>query len=80
MMKRRFGADRTWVAGQDVEHDLHGRGWVWGAGHGVVTVRFETRLTGVGPVRSLPADDPGLRPAALLPMAWQVAEDAGGLE
>ena len=80
MMKRRFGADRTWVAGQDVEHDLHGRGWVWGAGHGVVTVRFETRLTGVGPVRSLPADDPGLRPAALLPMAWQVAEDAGSLE
>lgn len=79
-MKRRFGADRTWVAGQDVEHDLHGRGWVWGAGHGVVTVRFETRLSGVGPVRSLPADDPGLRPAALLPMAWQVAEDAGSLE
>ncbi len=79
-MKRRFGADRTWVAGQDVEHDLHGRGWVWGAGHGVVTVRFETRLTGVGPVRSLPADDPGLRPAALLPMAWQVAGDAGSLE
>lgn len=75
-MRRRFGAERDWVAGMEVEHDVHGRGWVWGAGHGVVTVRFETRLTGVGPVRSLPADDPGLRPAPLLPMAWQVPEDS----
>ncbi|MGB3955163.1 MAG: DNA polymerase IV [Brooklawnia sp.] len=75
-MRRRFGAERDWLPGMEVEHDLHGRGWVWGAGHGVVTVRFETRLTGVGPVRSLPADDPGLRPAPLLPMAWQLPQDA----
>ncbi|MBS45444.1 MAG: DNA polymerase IV [Nocardioides sp.] len=50
----------TWGAGQDVEHDEHGRGWVWGAGRGVVTVRFETATTGPGPVRSFPADDPAL--------------------
>lgn len=74
--KRRHGLDDAWLAGMDVEHEDLGRGWVWGAGHGVVTVRFESRLTGVGPVRSLPADDPRLRPAPLLPMAWQVAEDA----
>ena len=36
-------------------------GWVWGAGRGVVTVRFETAETGPGPVRSYPVDDPSLR-------------------
>ena len=46
--------------GMDVVHDEHGRGWVWGAGRGVVTVRFETAETPPGPVRSLPADDPAL--------------------
>ena len=55
-----------WLPGQDVEHDQWGRGWVWGAGHGRVTVRFETRSSGVGPVRSFAADDPALkRPDAL---------------
>lgn len=73
-MKRRHGLGQSWVAGMDVEHEELGRGWVWGAGHGLVTVRFESRLTGVGPVRSMSADDPGLRPAALLPMEWQVDE------
>jgi DNA polymerase-4 len=51
---------RTWVPGMDVVHEDHGRGWVWGAGRGIVTVRFETAETLPGPVRSLPADDPGL--------------------
>src|SRR4051812_44439036 len=57
---------RTWVPGMDVLHEGLGRGWVWGAGRGIVTVRFETAETEPGPVRSLPADDPGLtawRPA-----------------
>jgi DNA polymerase-4 len=57
---------RTWVPGMDVIHERHGRGWVWGAGRGIVTVRFETAETPPGPVRSLPADDPALsawRPA-----------------
>lgn len=52
----------TWHPGQDVEHAVHGRGWVWGAGRNVVTVRFETRDTPAGPVRSFPSDDPDLTP------------------
>ncbi len=71
-MRRRHGLGSTWIAGMDVEHLDLGRGWVWGAGRGVVTVRFETRLTGVGPVRSFAADEPSLRPATLLPMEYQV--------
>jgi DNA polymerase IV len=51
-----------WRPGMDVEHDGLGPGWVWGAGLGRVTVRFETAETGVGPVRTLADDDPGLRP------------------
>lgn len=50
----------TWSPGVDVEHAEHGRGWVWGSGRGVVTVRFETAETGPGPVRSFAADDPAL--------------------
>jgi DNA polymerase IV len=52
----------TWAPGMDVVHDDMGRGWVWGSGRGVVTVRFETADTGPGPVRSYPADDPALHP------------------
>ena len=52
-----------WRPGDDVHHDEHGAGWVWGAGRGVVTVRFEGPLTGPGPVRSLRHDDPQLHPA-----------------
>ncbi len=51
---------RTWAPGMDVEHAELGRGWVWGAGRGVVTVRFETAATPAGPVRSYAADDPRL--------------------
>jgi DNA polymerase-4 len=53
---------RAWAPGMDVEHDEHGRGWVWGAGRGVVTVRFETAGTPPGRVISVAADDPGLHP------------------
>ena len=52
----------TWGPGQDVTHDELGRGWVWGSGRGVVTVRFETAETPAGPVRSYAVDDPALRP------------------
>ena len=51
---------RTWAPGMDVEHATMGRGWVWGSGRGVVTVRFETADTGPGPVRSYPVDDADL--------------------
>ncbi|MDZ5661926.1 DNA polymerase IV [Nocardioides sp. S-58] len=51
---------RSWPPGADVVHDEMGPGWVWGAGSGVVTVRFETAETPPGPVRSFRADDPAL--------------------
>ena len=53
-------ARQGWLAGMDVEHDQHGRGWVWGSGLGRVTVRFETRETPPGPVRTFAYDDPAL--------------------
>jgi len=53
---------RTWAPGMDVVHSEMGRGWVWGAGRGVVTVRFETAETPPGPVRSFAMDDPALTP------------------
>lgn len=53
---------RTWWPGMDVVHDDLGRGWVWGTGRGIVTVRFETADTPPGPVRSLKVDDPALSP------------------
>ncbi|WP_067699124.1 DNA polymerase IV [Nocardia jejuensis] len=53
----------TWYPGVDVEHAEFGHGWVQGAGHGVVTVRFETRTSGPGPARTFAADDPALRKA-----------------
>lgn len=63
-----------WRTGQDVSHDEHGAGWVWGSGRGVVTVRFEGPLTGPGPVRTFRADDPALRPAD--PPDWRGAPPA----
>ncbi|GAB7003825.1 DNA polymerase IV [Nocardioides sp. AN3] len=51
-----------WAPGMDVVHQELGRGWVWGSGRGVVTVRFETASTGPGPVRSFSTDDPALSP------------------
>jgi DNA polymerase-4 len=54
---------RPWRPGDDVAHVEHGHGWVQGAGHGRVTVRFETRGTGPGRARTLTADDPDLRRA-----------------
>ncbi|MBF6426769.1 DNA polymerase IV [Nocardia cyriacigeorgica] len=49
-----------WQPGTDVRHPDFGHGWVQGAGHGRVTVRFETRSTGPGPARTFAADDPAL--------------------
>ncbi|MFI6431734.1 DNA polymerase IV [Rhodococcus oryzae] len=49
-----------WRPGQDVEHRDFGHGWVQGCGHGVVTVRFETRSTGPGLARTFAEDDGGL--------------------
>jgi DNA polymerase-4 len=48
----------AWRVGDDVTHVVHGHGWVQGAGHGVMTVRFETRSSGPGPAHTLPHDTP----------------------
>jgi DNA polymerase IV len=49
----------TWRVGDDVRHHDLGHGWVQGAGHGVVTVRFETRGSGPGPARTFPSGATG---------------------
>ncbi|MBE1579388.1 DNA polymerase IV [Amycolatopsis roodepoortensis] len=51
----------SWRPGDDVVHDAYGTGWVQGAGHGRVTVRFETRTSGPGVARTFPQEDPALR-------------------
>ncbi|MFB8004596.1 DNA polymerase IV [Nocardia sp. NPDC056000] len=53
-------AKESWYPGLDVAHPDFGHGWVQGAGHGVVTVRFETRSTGPGAARTFSAEDPAL--------------------
>jgi len=53
---------RSYPPGHDVVHDTFGPGWVQGSGSGWVTVRFETRHTPVGKMRSFRIDDPALRP------------------
>lgn len=52
-----------WQATQDVFHPEYGHGWVQGAGKGWVTVRFETRSTGPGRIKSLRETDEQLQPA-----------------
>lgn len=49
-------ATTGWRIGDDVAHRELGHGWVQGAGHGVVTVRFETRGSGPGPARTFASD------------------------
>ncbi|MCZ4534998.1 DNA polymerase IV [Gordonia terrae] len=62
--------------GADVTHPDHGHGWVQGSGHGVVTVRFETRTSGPGRTRTFPVDDPNLRPADPLDsLEWDLPGD-----
>jgi DNA polymerase-4 len=46
-----------WRIGDDVRHPGFGHGWVQGAGHGVVSVRFETRGSGPGVMRTFAADN-----------------------
>jgi DNA polymerase IV len=45
-----------WRVGDDVTHRELSHGWVQGAGHGVVTVRFETRASGPGPARTFSSE------------------------
>ncbi|MFX0538680.1 DNA polymerase IV [Ornithinimicrobium sp. Y1847] len=64
-----------WRTGQDVMHERHGSGWVWGSGRGRVTIRFEGPLTGPGPVRTFAEDDPELAPAD--PPDWRTVTSDG---
>ncbi len=50
-------APAPWRIGDDVAHRRYGHGWLQGAGHGVMTVRFETRASGPGVARTFAADD-----------------------
>lgn len=45
-----------WRVGDDLSHPVFGHGWVQGAGHGVVSVRFETRGSGPGVMRTFEID------------------------
>lgn len=69
-----------WRATQDVAHPEYGHGWVQGAGHGIVSVRFETRATGPGFTKTFPEDDPDLTPAdpvdSLAWEDWSEADDS----
>ncbi len=59
----RVGDNTAWRVGDDVSHPDFGHGWVQGAGHGVVTVRFETRASGAGQARTFAADSGDLTTA-----------------
>jgi DNA polymerase-4 len=50
------GEVSDWRIGDDVTHPVFGHGWVQGAGHGVVSVRFETRASGPGVMRTFAID------------------------
>jgi DNA polymerase IV len=50
----------AWRLGDDVVHTDYGHGWIQGAGHGVMTVRFETRSTGPGIARTFSDDSPDI--------------------
>lgn len=75
--------DSRWAPTADVHHPEYGHGWVQGAGHGVVSVRFESRATGPGRMRTLAEDDPDLReclPLCSLDWADWFADDDGGAD
>jgi DNA polymerase-4 len=70
----------AWRVGDDVAHTERGHGWIQGAGHGVMTVRFETRGTGPGPARTFPDDTPDIgraNPVDSLDWPEYVSELAG---
>lgn len=56
----RQGLEERFRTGSDVSHPEFGHGWVQGSGHGRVSVRFETAVTGPGRMRTFAEDDPDL--------------------
>ncbi len=70
----------VWRLGDDVSHPGYGHGWVQGAGHGVVSVRFETRATGPGLMRTFAIDTPELTGAdPVSSLGWPDIVDADRL-
>lgn len=64
-------SDSKWVPTSDVHHSEYGHGWVQGSGHGIVTVRFESRTSGPGRMITLKEDDEQLRPcSAVCSLDW----------
>ena len=57
----------TWSPGMDVVHAEMGRGWVWGSGRGVVTVRFETAETTPARCAPTPSTTPRSAPGPRRP-------------
>jgi DNA polymerase-4 len=53
-----------WVAGADLTHAVHGRGWVVRVDGDALVVRFETPDSAPGVSRRIPLDDAALRHAA----------------
>lgn len=67
----RHAEEGRFRTGADVRHPEFGHGWVQGCGHGRVSVRFETRATGPGRMRTFAEDDPSLERADPLDsLAW----------
>lgn len=76
--RKRRGAGE-WRQTQDVVHSEFGHGWIQGAGHGVVSVRFETRSTGPGRTRTFDVDDPQLQPGDPLDsLDWDLTDEERG--
>ena len=76
----RTAAAEAWRIGDDVRHVELGHGWVQGAGRGVVSVRFETRTSGRGFMRTLPTDPASLSKAEPLDsLDWAEYLDAARL-
>ena len=69
-------SERRFLPGQDVDHDEFGRGWVQGSGLGRVTVRFESPWSEPGRVKTLRADDEGLRLVDAATVAREALEHA----
>ena len=71
---RRVSTD-GWRIGTEIEHEEFGRGWILATSRKSIGVRFETRRTGPGRVRTILKDDPLMTRPAILPMRWQRDED-----
>src|ERR1700744_2544735 len=68
-----------WRVGDDLAHPGLGHGWGQGAGHGVVTARFEPRSSGPGQARTFPAESGDLvRANPIDSLDWP--EYVGGLQ